>query len=526
MRDARTPEETTPPGGVAPSNGAVPDEHRALLEEITASGVWPRLVWDSAPDAMVLSDSEGVVLMANPAYCELYGYGPEEVVGRSYAIIFPPEQRAWAVEQYRAAYASPTIGAVHETWIRRKDDTERFVQARAEFLVRDGRRRAMLSIIRDVTARKEAEDALRDSEERFRVMADSSPFMIWATDPEGGIEFVNRAYCEFFGVTREQIKGPDWQPLVHPEDADDYIAGFLGSLRARQPWTGQARVRRADGEWRWIESRSTPRFSPTGAFLGSVGSSPDITERKALEALQQQFIASVGHELRNPLASIRGFAQLMQRRGAYSERAIRTIVSQTDALERLIGDLLEATRLESGGLALQPHTVDLVAKARECADEARATSERHTIRVEAPGHPLEGSWDPDRLGQIFRNLLGNAVKYSPDGGEILVRVRDRGDGAEVSIRDRGLGIPPEDVAKLFDRFYRVGSASAGIHGLGLGLHITRELVEGHGGRIWAESDGPGRGSTFVFTLPYRAAEDGDTAAAPAGQVAVERHESA
>lgn len=136
--------------------------------------------------------------------------------------------------------------------------------------------------------------------------------MIWVTDDQGNIQFTNRAYAEFFGVTREEVIGQNWRPLIHPDDAPDYIGSFLASLRSRQPWVAQARVRRADGEWRTIESRSNPRFSASGVFLGTVGSSPDVTERKrATDELREadeqknRFLTILAHERRNPLAPIR-----------------------------------------------------------------------------------------------------------------------------------------------------------------------------------------------------------------------------
>jgi signal transduction histidine kinase len=204
---------------------------------------------------------------------------------------------------------------------------------------------------------------------------------------------------------------------------------------------------------------------------------------------------------------------LMERRGAFNERAVRSIVAQTGHLERLIGDLLDASRLEAGALELRPEPLDLVEPVRACAEEAQATWERHTIRVEAPDAPLEGTWDRDRVSQVIGNLLGNAVKYSPDGGEILVRVRDRGDEADVSIRDQGVGIDAGALARLFDRFYRAEDVAGSIRGVGLGLYISKELVAAHGGRLWAESAGAGRGSTFHVTLPYRPATPEVAAAA-------------
>jgi signal transduction histidine kinase len=217
--------------------------------------------------------------------------------------------------------------------------------------------------------------------------------------------------------------------------------------------------------------------------------------------MQREFITMVTHELRNPLASIKGYAELMQRRGAYSEAAVDTIVTQAKQLERLIEDLLDVSRLQVGQLKLQPGETDLVALARAAAAQAQTLTHVHTIRVVAPEPPLVGRWDATRLEQVLQNLLSNAVKYSPDGGEIVVRVEDLPRQARVSVTDQGIGIPPEALPRLFQRFFRTEEAQArGIEGLGLGLHISRALVEAHGGRLWAESL-PGQGSTFVFTLP-------------------------
>src|SRR5262249_33667505 len=150
---------------------------------------------------------------------------------------------------------------------------------------------------------------------------------------------------------------------------------------------------------------------------------------------------------------------------------------------RRIGDLLDAASLEAQRLRLDLQPVDLVALAQAAAEQARGRTSAHTIRVDVPDRPIVGTWDRDRVGQVLANLLSNAIKYSPDGGEILVRVEDLGQEAMVSVTDRGLGIAADQLAKLFDRFYRVRDTAAGVEGLGLGLYITRELIERHGGRI-------------------------------------------
>jgi signal transduction histidine kinase len=192
---------------------------------------------------------------------------------------------------------------------------------------------------------------------------------------------------------------------------------------------------------------------------------------------------------------------MVQREQAYQERSIEVILGQSRHLDRLITDLLDVARLEAGRLELNRARVDLLAAAETAAERAQAMTASHTARVESPLGPLSGFWDPDRLQQIFENLLSNAIKYSEDG-EIVIRVQDHRDHAEVSITDQGMGVAPEVLPHLFGRFYRTELAKASREpGLGLGLYITRSLVEAHGGRISVEST-PGKGSTFRFTLPY------------------------
>jgi signal transduction histidine kinase len=206
----------------------------------------------------------------------------------------------------------------------------------------------------------------------------------------------------------------------------------------------------------------------------------------------------VSHELRNPVAAIRGYAQLMRRRASYSEQGVETIVAQADQLARLIDDLLLASQIESDRLDLRLVETDLVAEARAAAEHLRA--QRAAIRVETPPKPLPVLADRQRLGQVLANLLTNAVKYSSDDSEILVRVGQQAQEAYVAVADQGIGIPPEALPRLFERFFRVAGAAERARGVGLGLYISGQIVESHGGRIRVESE-PGRGSTFTVSLP-------------------------
>jgi PAS domain S-box-containing protein len=351
-----------------------------------------RAVWESAADAIALSDPDGTVLAANPAYYDLMDRLPEEVVGQSFAQIFPPAQREQAAEQYRSVFTSAEHVPLFETTIQRADGSEVPVEARYGFVVQDGRRTAMVSMIRD------------------------------------------------------------------------------------------------------------------------------ISERRALERLQRELLTVIGHELRNPLSSLRGYAQLMKRRQAYSERAVDIIVQQTDRLDRLIRDLTDMSRIEAGSLTVEPMSMDLVDVVYACAEQARGQDDGHEIRVDAPDAPIIGVWDRGRLEEVVSNLLSNALKYSPDGGEVTVRVEQCDGTARVAVHDHGVGIPPSQLPQVFDRFYRIRETASTASGLGLGLSICKSLIEAHGGRIWAESDGAGHGSSFHFTLPLAPADD-----SPANSVASPRH---
>jgi signal transduction histidine kinase len=238
----------------------------------------------------------------------------------------------------------------------------------------------------------------------------------------------------------------------------------------------------------------------------------DISERRALQRMQQDFIAMVSHELQTPLTSLKGYAQFMQRRGTYNEKAVNTILSQVTRLERLIGDLLALTRLESGRLELRRAPLDLVGLARTSTEQAAQLSSEHRVVLEAPAGPLVGCWDLDRLTQILDNLLTNAIKYSPNGGEIRVHVEDGGSEAQVSVHDQGMGVSPDALPYLFQRFYRGTNTATNVKGLGLGLYITKALVDAHGGRITAESQ-VNKGTTVLFTLPYAPPDGNPTSTA-------------
>lgn len=336
----------------------------------------------------------------------------------------------------------------------------------------------------------------QETETRYRAIFEGVGDSIVVSDLDGRVVDANPVTVRMLGYTVEELRAMPRGALTSLGAA--WVGEQLAEIREAGEWRGEVDVRRKDGTLLSVEVHVTRLDSPGGAVL--VSTARDITERRAGERMQHEFAAMVGHELKNPLAALSGFAQLMRRRGTYSQRAVDAIVQQAARLDRIVGDLLDVSRFEAGRLDLQRAPVDLVDVVRACMEQVQVLDPDRTPALEAPDGAVVGRWDRGRLEQVVYNLLSNAVKYSPDDAPIVVRV-ERADGeARAHVIDAGPGIPPDALPRLFRRFARLEGAAATAPGLGLGLYISKALVEAHGGRIWAESE-PGRGATFSFALP-------------------------
>ncbi len=357
----------------------------------------------------------------------------------------------------------------------------------------------------DVTERKRAEDELR----RRANLLDQADDAIFAWDWDGVITFWNRGAERLYGFTRQEAIGRSSHQLLRTHDAAA-SAGVLQALARDGSWEGELEHTRRDGGTVLVDTRHVLVEEDGNRYVLEVNR--DVTERRALERSQQDFLAAASHDLKNPLGAIRGQAQLLRRRLERGgepdiERLIAglaTIDATTGRMTALIEELLDVAKLRAGqSLDLQWQPVDLVALVRQCADEYQRTTERHAIRFETEIPHLSGVWDPRRLERVVANLLTNAIKYSPEGGEVAIRVgRDDGDGppcAAIAVRDRGVGIPAADLPHIFEG-YRRGANVGGIAGTGIGLAGAKRIVEQHGGTI-AVTSGEGEGSTFTVRLP-------------------------
>ena len=377
-------------------------------------------------------------------------------------------------------------------------------------------------ILIDIDSAMRAASALRESEARFAALANSAPVLIWVSGPEG-LEYANRTAAEFFGVDEEQVKRYTWERYIHPDDRAAYVRTYQEHYAAREPFETQIRLRRADGAYRWMKSVALPRLAD-GDFLGYVASCVEIEDLKHAEealheadSLKNRFIAVLGHELRNPLAAVRNSVEainLSKRDGNVLPRALDVIERQTANMVRIVDDLLDISRITHGLLMLHKARIDIVACVRQAveATEHMRKASGQSMHADLPEQPIWVDADPVRLEQLFGNLLVNASKFTNAGGNIRVIVAASsgtkpappGSTAFVSIRiiDDGIGMNPTLLGRIFELFVQGDAASSSRStGMGLGLPLTKQLVELHGGTIRATSEGEGKGLEIEICLP-------------------------
>lgn len=650
--------------------------------------------WEVAGDAMVLTDAEGTFLAANPAWGQLFGYLPAAVIGQSATLVIAPEQRAKFLERYRATFHQPEIAPCVEARVVRADGIALIVETRYTFLSERGRRTAMLSIVRDVTARRRAEGNLRflaaasqllsaslDYETTLAQVARLAvPYLAdcCIVDLRGEADAARRLTVAHVDPDKEELVydlqrrfPPDpagkhpiavalrtGQPVLAPEVTPWGTAAVarapeheqmlktvaftsylvvplvargrvLGALtffatqtassrqygaadlelaqeiarraavaidnaqlhqqveaerdRLRQvlavlpegvalanargaillsnaaahaiwgqpppacdahhyelfgvwrldgsPWPSEEmplarsvlRGEEVRGEQMLVQNATTgerlpilvnssPLRDAQGMIVGGVAAFQDISAIKELEREREEFMASASHDLKNPLATIRGNAQLLARRlslgratPADADEQLGQVIEAADKMTGILDELLDSARLQLGRpLELRRQPTDLVALTQQVASASQRISERHRIQVEAAVPSLVGEWDAPRLERVLANLLANAIKYSPAGGEVRVALAQTGDSAspwvELSVHDPGIGIPARDLPHVFDRYHRASNVVGLIEGSGIGLANARQIVEQHGGSLTVSSQ-EGAGSTFTLRLP-------------------------
>ena len=359
---------------------------------------------------------------------------------------------------------------------------------------------------------------IAESEARLRFMAESMPQKISTTRPSGEVDYFNQQWVDFTGLPFEELRERGWTQCVHPDDVEETESRWAHSLATGDTFQVEHRIRRADGVYLWHLTRALPMRDAQGSLVMWIGSTTDIHAQKQLiedlaaaDRHKDEFLAMLSHEIRNPLAPILTAANLLRMAKTDNPTVLRAqaiIERQAEHLERLVADLLDVSRIQKGKVRLRNEQVDVSAAIARTLDscEHLITAQHHTVMLALHSDPpLLINGDPTRVDQIFVNLIGNAVKYTPPNGNIAISAAREAEMVVVRVRDSGIGIAPEMLLRVFDVFTQVEqSLERSKGGLGIGLKLVKELAELHGGTVEALSEGLGKGSEFIVRLPAAA----------------------
>ncbi|MET0988590.1 MAG: PAS domain S-box protein, partial [Steroidobacteraceae bacterium] len=486
--------------------------------------------------AILLLTPEGYIASWNMGARLIKGYEEAEILGKHFSIFYTPEDiaRNWPAAELERARRDGRYE--EEGWRVRKDGTRFWATVVLTALVdAKGRIRGFAKITRDLTQRLEQEQRARESEERFRLLVngvvDQAIFML---DPDGRIASWNEGAQRLKGYTADEIIGQHFSVFYPPEANErNWPARELIAASEHGSFEDEGWRLRKDGTEFWANVLITALRGSDGVLRGYAKVTRDMTARDRARALERsarhtdEFLAMLGHELRNPLGSIRNAAYIVAQVGKTPplEKAGEILTRQLDHLTRMVDDLLDVSRIRSGKIQLQRQPIELQEVLRRAAEtvEPMMAARKHTLTLPSDrGLTLNG--DMARLVQLFMNLLNNAAKYTPPAGRIEITVKFHRGMANVSVKDNGIGIPDHMVARVFDLFVQgERSLDRAEGGLGVGLALARKLAELHGGSVEARSDGEGKGSEFLVRLPAFAADRSNEQPSSPGERASSKH---
>ena len=501
--------------GVASISRPVSDEERANARVGS--------LLDAAPGAMVCVDGEGRISMVNTRLCEVFGYDRSELIGLPIERLVPQELHARHISHRDGYIGSPhtrPMGSGLPLRGRRKDGSTFPVEVSlaAEGPSSD---RLVIAAVRDVTGERDAQASLLESETRLRQLAEnvSTVFTLRQLDPPKYL-YISPGMTDLCGYTPDEIKDDPtilFDQLIHPEDKERVYDLLTHQVATKGRAASEHRVVHRDGTVRWVRSVTSLVPNPDGRPVRVVGMTDDITDRvlathrlaeaeaeaRAANEAKNTFLSRTSHELRTPLNAVLGFSQLLALalKGTEHASSVDHVLKASRHLLALIDDVLDIALIEAGEMAVSIEPVSVSSVVSEVVALLTPMAEEARVRISvAPMADSLARADVQRLRQVLLNLLTNAVKYHRPGGRVWVTWTASDDEVVIAVKDDGRGIPRELQSRLFTPFDRLGAESSTVQGSGVGLAVTRSLVELMGGQVEYDSD-TGRGSVFTVTLP-------------------------
>jgi len=489
-----------------------------------------RVLFQNATIGIIVINQSGLIEVANPCTEKLFDYSPAELIGKPIELLMP-EKYALKHSSHREKYFSQPkarpMGLGMELFARKKNGEVFPVEISLGHYEFDGDQLAV-AFVTDITERVHAKKLVLEREAWFRSIADNSPVMIWVANVDKLCTYFNNTWLEFTGRTMEQEFGNGWADGVHPDDLEKCFSIYTDAFDNRRPFQMQYRLRRHDGEYRWISDSGKPTFSEEDVFMGCVGSCSDIHEQrtsheyleskilertqelsnalereKELNEMKSRFVSIASHEFRTPLSAVLSSIHLVDQYSAPEQeknrkKHVERIKSSVKNLNDILTDFLSLEKLEQGKVQLEACRFNLKSFAEEIAEQIKG--------ILKPGQEIKFTYageheinqDRATLRNVLVNLLSNASKYSSEG-EIEMKIQVLPEKINISVNDHGIGIPEDQHQLIFSRFFR-GRNTNSISGTGLGLSIVKNYIELMNGKISFYSK-PGEGTSFFIELP-------------------------
>jgi PAS domain S-box-containing protein len=511
-------------------------ERRAAERAVSDSEKRFRAVVEDQTDLICRFKPDGRLTFVNEAFCRFHGKRSDELIGTNIFQILSEEDAAVPLT-YINSLPPDQLVISFDHRLHGPDQVEVWHQYRIRPLFEEkGGTREFQAVIQDITQRKRSEQSLRASEEKYRSLIDHIPDVVWTADANRNLIYISGNVAKVLGFGLEECLDPGrqfWMDRIHPEDAARVGQAYQQLFSSGEKFDVEYRFRRKDGEWIWLHNRAFDT-GPRAGIMCANGIFKDITQRRQAEAALQhakdaaesanlaksQFLANMSHELRTPLNAIIGFSEVLADKtfGELNERQLKysnNILNSGRHLLQLINDILDLAKVEAGRVELMLETFNVAKALSEAQSIVKTLANKKRISLDfyaSPDLPPLLA-DEAKFKQVMYNLLSNAIKFTPEGGKVLVTAAvqndadaaaDRaGESLRVAVTDTGIGIQANDQERVFKEFEQADSSyGRKQQGTGLGLALTKRLVELHGGRIWVESEGvEGKGSTFTFLIP-------------------------
>jgi PAS domain S-box-containing protein len=481
---------------------------------------------EAAANGIIIADPTGIIQWVNPAFAELTGYVANEAIGKNTSLLKSGKQDP---SYYKDLWKTITSGKVwHGELINRRKDGSHYIEEQTITPVRDehGSITHFIAIKQDITARKTAEEELKQilakleaqyleverARSETRAILDATSEAMILISPEDKFMWVNRTFEQFFSIKTNKVINHSFSDILPHfehifEDPSGVKARFEDEAQKENIQYNETVVQKWPQK-RELEIYSVPVKNKKKTHLGQLFVFRDATHQREVERMKSEFVSLVSHELRTPLTSIRGYVDMLLEGDAgeiKEEQAdfLHVIKRNTERLTILVNELLDVSRIEAGAIKLNLAPLDIATSIREVVESIRPQieSKKQTIDVILPGDLPAVMADANRITQIFTNLISNAHKYTPEEGVISVIVHLEKKNLRIDVNDTGIGLTKEEQNKLFTKFFRADNPyTQKIGGAGLGLWITRSLVEMHGGEIHVSST-HGKGSKFSLSLP-------------------------